>query len=146
MLQLTGILSALLTPFDGEGNVNYTVLSDMIEWELDRGLSGFYILGSTGEGLLMSEGERCSVAEAVVRQVKGRVPVVVHVGSLTTRTACAFAAHAAEVGADATSSIPPFYYSVGPEGVRQYYTQVASASGLLRTVAAPAALLARAPT
>lgn len=130
MFQLTGVLSALLTPFDGEGNVNYKVLSDMIEWQLSQGLSGFYILGSTGEGLLMSEDERHCVAEAVVRQVKGRVPVVVHVGSLTTRAAYALAKHAAETGADAISSIPPFYYSVGPEGVKQYYAAVAAASNL----------------
>ena len=130
MFELTGILSALLTPFDGEGNVNFTVLADLIEWQLDRGIAGFYILGSTGEGLLMSEGERRSVAEAVVRQVKGRVPVVAHIGSMTTRAACALAAHAAEIGADATSSIPPFYYNVGPQGVKQYYEQVAAASGL----------------
>jgi N-acetylneuraminate lyase len=130
MFQLTGMLSALLTPFDAEGNVNFTVLTDLVEWQLARGLTGFYILGSSGEGLLMSEAERRSVAEAVVRQVKGRVPVVVHVGSLTTRAACALASHAAEIGADATSSIPPFYYNVGPEGVKQYYIQVAAASGL----------------
>jgi N-acetylneuraminate lyase len=130
MFQLTGMMSALLTPFDAEGNVNFTVLSDLVEWQLARGLAGFYILGSSGEGLLMSEAERRSVAEAVVRQVKGRVPVVVHVGALTTRTACSLASHAAEIGADATSSIPPFYYNVGPEGVKQYYIQVAAASGL----------------
>ena len=130
MFQLTGMMSALLTPFDRDGNVNFTVLSDLVEWQLARGLAGFYILGSSGEGLLMSEAERRSVAEAVLRQVKGRVPVVVHVGALTTRAACALASHAAEIGADATSSIPPFYYNVGPEGVKQYYIQVAAASGL----------------
>ena len=130
MFQLTGMMSALLTPFDAEGNVNFTVLSDLVEWQLARGLAGFYILGSSGEGLLMSEAERRSVAEAVLRQVKGRAPVVVHVGALTTRTACSLASHAAEIGADATSSIPPFYYNVGPEGVKQYYIQVAAASGL----------------
>ncbi len=130
MFQLTGMMSALLTPFDPEGNVNLSVLSEMVEWELARGLTGLYILGSTGEGLLLSEAERRGVAEAVVRQVKGRVPVVVHVGALTTRTACALAAHAAEIGADAISSIPPFYYNVGPEGIKQYYIQVAAASSL----------------
>ena len=130
MFQLTGMMSALLTPFDRDGNVNFTVLSDLVEWQLARGLAGFYILGSSGEGLLMSEAERRSVAEAVLRQVKGRVPVVVHVGALTTRAACALASHAAEIGVDATSSIPPFYYNVGPEGVKQYYIQVAAASGL----------------
>ena len=64
------------------GTSTITVLSDLLEWQLARGIAGFYILGSTGEGLLMSEAERRAVAEAVVRQVKGRVPVVVHVGSV----------------------------------------------------------------
>jgi len=130
MFKLTGMMSALLTPFDAEGNVNFSVLSDLLEWQMARGIAGFYILGSSGEGLLMSAAERRAVAEAVVRQVKNRVPVVVHVGTMTTREACALAAHAAEIGADATSSIPPFYYNVGPEGVKQYYIQVAAASGL----------------
>lgn len=130
MFQLTGMMSALLTPFDAEGNVNLAVLADLLEWQLARGIAGFYILGSSGEGLLLTEAERCAVAEAVVRQVKGRAPVVVHVGALTTGAACALAAHAAAAGADATSSIPPFYYNVGPEGVKQYYTAVAGASGL----------------
>ncbi len=128
MFKLSGILPALVTPFDANGDVNFSVLCDLIEWHLAAGLAGFYILGSTGEGLLMSEAERRAVAEAVVKQVRGRVPVVVHVGALATQTACSLAAHAAEIGADATSSIPPFYYNVGPQGVKQYYQRVAAAS------------------
>ena len=130
MFRLTGILPALVTPFDEADDVNFTVLRDLIEWQIDGGVSGFYILGSTGQGLLLTEAERRAVAQAVVEQVKGRVPVVVHVGALTTRAACDLAAHAAEIGADATSSIPPFYFNVGPEGVRQYYLRVAAASPL----------------
>jgi N-acetylneuraminate lyase len=128
VFELSGILPALVSPFDKEGEINFPVLCDLIEWHLAAGLSGFYILGSTGEGLLMSEAERRAFAKAVVEQVRGRAPVVVHVGALTTRTACSLAAHAREIGADATSSIPPFYFNVGPQGVKQYYTQVAAAS------------------
>jgi N-acetylneuraminate lyase len=130
MLKLTGIMPALLTPFDKEGEVNLTVLRDLIEFHLASGVSGFYILGSTGEGLLLSEAERRLVAETVVAQVKGRVPVVVHVGALTTRLACDLAAHAERAGADATSSIPPIYYHVGVEGVKQHYQAIAAASSL----------------
>ena len=101
MFELRGMLPALLTPFGADGEVNTAVLPEMIEWQLAAGVAGFYILGSTGEGLLLSEAERRTFAEAVVRQVKGRVPVVVHVGALTTRTACDLAVHAAEIGADA---------------------------------------------
>lgn len=130
MFKITGILPALLTAFDEEGNVNLNAMYDLIEWHIAQGVSGFYILGSTGEGLLLSEAERRMVAEAVVRRVKGRVPVIVHVGAMTTREACALAAHAEAIGADATSAIPPFYFNVGPEGVKRHYLAIARASHL----------------
>lgn len=130
MLKLTGITPALLTPFDEEGNVNTAVIRDMIEFHLSGGVSGFYVCGSTGEGLLLSEAERRLVAETAIDQVKGRVPVVVHVGAIATQTACALASHAEEAGADAISSIPPFYFSVGVEGVKQHYVRIAAASSL----------------
>ena len=130
MLKLTGITPALLTPFDEEDNVNTTVIRDLVEFQLAAGVSGFYVCGSTGEGLLLSEAERQLVTETVVDQVKGRVPVVVHVGDITTRSACALASHAEAAGADAISSIPPFYFNVGVEGVKQHYVQIAAASSL----------------
>jgi N-acetylneuraminate lyase len=130
MFKLTGIMPALLTPFDQEGEVNLTVLRDLVEFHLAAGVSGFYILGSTGEGLLLSEADRRLVTETVIAQVKGRAPVVVHVGALTTRLACDLAAHAESAGADATSSIPPIYYPVGVEGVKQHYQAIAAASSL----------------
>ncbi len=130
MFKITGILPALLTAFDEEGNVNLNAMYDLIEWHIAQGVSGFYILGSTGEGLLLSEAERRMVAEAVVRRVKGRVPVIVHVGAMTTREACSLAGHAEAIGADATSAIPPFYFNVGPEGVKRHYLAIARASRL----------------
>lgn len=130
MFKITGILPALLTAFDEEGNVNLKAMDELIEWHIAQGVSGFYVLGSTGEGLLLSEAERRTVAEAVVRRVRGRVPVIVHVGAMTTQMACSLAAHAEAIGADATSAIPPFYYNVGPEGVKQHYLRIARASNL----------------
>ena len=91
MLKLTGILPALLTPFDEHDKVNTTVIRDLVEFHLTAGVSGFYLTGSTGEGLLLSESERGVVVETVVDQVKGRVPIVVHVGALTTEAAIALA-------------------------------------------------------
>jgi len=130
MLKLTGILPAILTPFDKDGTVNTAVIRDVLEFHLAGGVSGFYVCGSTGEGLLLSEDERRLVAETVIDQVKGRVPVVVHVGAIATKSARALAAHAEEAGADGISSIPPIYFSVGAEGVKQYYAQIAGASSL----------------
>ena len=69
MLKLTGVMPALLTPYDNEGEINLTVVRDLVEFHLAAGLTGFYILGSTGEGLLLSEAERRLMAETVVDQV-----------------------------------------------------------------------------
>jgi N-acetylneuraminate lyase len=130
VLKLSGVMPALLTPFDDEGEINLTVVRDLVEFHLAAGLSGFYILGSTGEGLLLSEAERRLMTETVVDQVKGRVPVVVHVGTLSTKDACSLAKHAEEAGADGISSIPPFYFRVGAEGVKQHYLRIGAASDL----------------
>lgn len=130
MFKITGTLPALLTAFDAEGNVNLTAMRDLIEWHLTQDVTGFYILGSTGEGLLLSEAERRTVAEAVVQQVKGRVPVIVHVGAIATQTACDLAAHAEQIGADAASAIPPVFFNVGAEGVNQHYLRIGAASKL----------------
>jgi N-acetylneuraminate lyase len=130
MLKLTGILPAMLTPFDKEGDVNTAVIRDMVEFHLAQGVTGFYVCGSTGEGLLLSLAERRLVTETVVDQVKGRAPVVAHVGAIATKSACAAAAQAEQAGADGISSIPPIYYRVGAEGVKQYYAALAAASSL----------------
>jgi len=130
MLELSGIIPALLTPFDEDDRVNIRVLRDLVEHLLSKGVSGFYVCGGTGEGLFMDEEERRQVAETVVDQVKGRVPVVVHVGALATRTACRLAAHAEEIRADAVSAIPPIYVKMDPENVKLHYASIAAASDL----------------
>ncbi len=130
MLKLKGILPALLTPFDERDNVNTSTIRDLVEFHLAGGVAGFYVTGSTGEGLLLSEAERQLVVETVIDQVKNRAPVMVHVGAIATESACALAAHAEKAGADAISSIPPIYYSVGAKGIKQYYARIAGATDL----------------
>ena len=119
------MMSALLTPFDAEGNVNFTVLAELVEWQLAHGLAGFYILGSSGEGLLMSEAERRSVAEAAVVPAGqgpragrgGRGPRRSHAGGVCACQPCG------QIRADRDEFHPALYYNVGPEGVKQYYIQ-----------------------
>jgi N-acetylneuraminate lyase len=130
-LRLTGIMTALVTPYDAEGRVNLPVVRELVEFLLSQGVQGFYVCGGTGEGLLLTEEERRQMAETVVQQVRGRVPVVVHVGAITTDEACRLAAHAQEAGADAISSIPPLaYFGVGFEGIQRYYAAIAAACDL----------------
>lgn len=130
MLKLTGIIPALLTPFDKDGEVNYAMVREIVEFHIANGAAGEYVGGSTGEGFLLTEAERRKLAETVIDQARGRIPVIVQVGALPTAQACRLAAHAQEAGADAISSVPPFYYSVGLAGVKGYYMDVSRASSL----------------
>ena len=127
---LTGITPAFITPFDKDGEVNYGMVREMVEFHIANGVAGEYVGGSTGEGFLLTEEERHKLAETVIDQAKGRVPVIIQVGSLTTAEASRLAAHAQEAGADAISSVPPFYFNVGLEGVKGHYAAITSACDL----------------
>jgi N-acetylneuraminate lyase len=107
MSAFRGTWPALLTPATPEGGVSFSVLRDLTEYLLAKGVDGLYICGSTGEGLLLSPEERRQVVEQVLAQVRGRVPVIVHVGCPATRDALALATHAQEAGAAGVSSVLP---------------------------------------
>ena len=126
----SGVIPALLTPFSDQDLVDTGTLRDLVEFLLDRGVDGFYVCGSTGEGLLMTEEERCTVVDTVINQVRRRVPVIVHVGAPATSVSQRLARHAREAGADAVASIPPIYYAVGRVEIETHYRRIAEACGL----------------
>jgi N-acetylneuraminate lyase len=70
------------------------------------------------------------MAETAIAHVNRRVPVIVHVGAVATADAVALAAHAQQAGADAVAAIPPFYYNVGFQAIKEHYQQIAAASTL----------------
>lgn len=89
---------------DGVGAMTDQLLAD--------GVSGFYVCGSTGEGVSLSSAERKSVAAAFVRAAAGRGPVVVQVGHNSLTEACDLAQHSQEIGASAVSAAAPSYFKV----------------------------------
>ncbi|MBN1316039.1 MAG: 4-hydroxy-tetrahydrodipicolinate synthase [Anaerolineales bacterium] len=125
---LSGIIPALLTPFTPDDQVDVAAIRELVEYLLSHGVDGFYLCGSTGEGPLLSEKERQLVAETAIDQVGDRAPIIVHVGSIATNTAVNLAQHARETGAFAVASVPPFYYSVGREGIEEHYRHISQAA------------------
>jgi len=128
--KIRGVIPALLTPFNEDETIDEEKLADLVEFLVGKGVNGFYINGSTGEGILMSPAERKRVAEIVIKKVDKRVPVIVHVGTIDTRTAVDLARHAYENGADMVSSVPPFYYRFSFEEIFGYYRDLAAATPL----------------
>lgn len=127
---MKGIIPALVTPFDDRGEVNTSSLRALVNKLIGEGVGGFYVCGSTGEGLLLEEQERKQILETVVEESNGSVPVIAHVGALSTKQAVRLAVHARECGADAVSSIPPLYYPYGLAEIAGYYRTISEASGL----------------
>jgi N-acetylneuraminate lyase len=123
-------MPALLTPLTPDGQVNQEMLAHLANKYIELGFHGLYLCGSTGEGLLLAEEERKTVVETTLAAVKGRIPVIVHVGDSSQAKVERLARHAEEVGADAVASIPPFYYQYTREEIMAYYQSLKSACGL----------------
>ena len=114
-----GIFTALLTPFNEAGEVNEGELIKLIKFNLDMGVRGFYVCGSTGESFLLSKEERMKIMEIVKREAEGST-LIAHIGSLDERDACEMARHAKALGYDAISSVAPFYFKFSPDEIRGY--------------------------
>ena len=130
MKKLSGIIPALPTPFDKNDNVDFESLGRLIEFTLSKGVSGFYVTGSTGEAFLLSDEERRQVLKFVAETVKDRAALIGHVGCMSTKAACALGAFAAEQGYDYISSVAPMYFAYSFGEIRQYYFDVADAAGV----------------
>ncbi|MHB9070774.1 MAG: dihydrodipicolinate synthase family protein [Sedimentisphaerales bacterium] len=109
----SGIIPALCTCFDNDGEVNYAETARLAKWLTQKGVGGFYLCGTTGSGLLLTKDERKRIIESVAQAVNGTLPLMVHVGSMATKDAVELAKHAAGVqGVCGISSLPPQYYPV----------------------------------
>ena len=125
-----GVIPAMITTFDENEDVDIRRAELLTDFLINQGVHGLYITGSTGEGFLMTGEERKVFAEAVVKTAAGRVPVIVHVGDIGTRKSIDLAEHAERIGADAISSVPPFYYKFSPDDIYSYYNDISSSVGI----------------
>ena len=129
-VDLKGLWPALLTPVTSEGKVNEKELEKIIELIVAQQLDGIYLLGSTGQGFLYAEEERKHIAKLSLEITNKRLPVIVHVGALSTDESVRLAQHAAAHGADGISSVGPIYYATSPAMGLQHYKRIANATTL----------------
>jgi N-acetylneuraminate lyase len=129
-MKISGIIPALVTPFNKNGRVNYSALKSLVKRLTKDGADGFYVCGSTGECFLLSDNERKKILEAVLDASGGRVPIIAHVGKISADEAASLAVHARDAGAAAVSSVPPFYYKFDIREIAAYYRRIALAANL----------------
>jgi N-acetylneuraminate lyase len=129
-VDLKGLWPALLTPVTSEGKVNEKELEKIIELIVAQQLDGIYLLGSPGQGFLYPEEERKHIAKLSIEITNKRLPVIVHVGALSTDESVRLAQHAAAHGADGISSVGPIYYATSPAMGLEHYKKIANATPL----------------
>ena len=125
-----GIMPALVSPVDSDGKVRRDALKKLIDWHIKNGVSGFYLCGSTGEGLLLRPDQRMKMLEETLDAVGGRVPVIDHIGDVSLKSTIDLARHAEKAGAAAISSIPPIYFAYSDDDVFNYYKALSSSCSL----------------
>ncbi|MDU1229179.1 MULTISPECIES: dihydrodipicolinate synthase family protein [Clostridium] len=125
-----GVIPAVLTVFDKEENIDEVGMRQLVSFLIDKGVNGLYLTGSTGEGFTMTSEERKKVVEIVIDETAGRVPVVVHVGTIGTKISIDLAKHAESVGADGISSVPPFYWKFNENQIIKYYEDIANSCSI----------------
>jgi N-acetylneuraminate lyase len=129
MTILRGVMPALITPMSADGTtVNYEALPSLVDLLIDRGVSGFFVCGGTGEGLLLSPEERRKILEIVVKQTGDRAAIIAHIGALATQDAQSLATHAASLNVDAVAAVPPVYFRVDDDALCEHYRLIGEAA------------------
>lgn len=113
MKKLSGLIAAPHTPFSADGSVNYPVIDKIAEHLIATGVTGAYVLGTTGEGIHCSVEERKKVAEYWAAASQGQLDIIVHTGALSIADTIELSRHAETLDIQATSVIGPCFFKPG---------------------------------
>ncbi len=117
-----GSYTVVLTPFTQDGSaIDLGALRGFLDWQLEIGVPGVIMLGTTGEFLTISPAERTLIVETTVRHIAGRIPVLVGTVNAYTKVAAAQSRQAEDLGADGLMVLPPYYYTPTEEEIERYY-------------------------
>jgi len=126
-----GVYAVLCTPFTRDDKVDETVLRKHVRFLVDKGkIHGLIPNGSTGEFAALSEAERKAIAEIVIDEVAGKVPVVVGTASVSTKETVMYTQDAANAGADGVMIVAPYYCHPNDEEIFGHYKTIAENSDI----------------
>ena len=111
MKDIKGIILPLLTPLTEDGEIDERLGCDLAEFVLGAGVHALFLLGSFGQGPVLRTEQRKRFAEVIVKHVRGRVPIIVHVGTADIYSTVDLGMHARSIGCDAIAAVGPYYYS-----------------------------------
>lgn len=127
--EFKGMFPAPPTPVTEDGRVHEKALRALLDDNIAHGANGFWMAGTTGEGPILTDEQRDAVARISAEVCKGRVPVIMHVGAISTASAVRAARTARSAGCDAVCCLPPFFFPSSERSRIAHYQAVADAAG-----------------
>jgi len=128
MSSLGTILTAIVTPFDAEGNVNEQSFVALMAHLAENGSDGFVVAGTTGEASTLTDAEQLGLIDLAVKERPAGTTIVAGAGTNDTRHAVHLTERATELGADAVLSVTPYYNRPSRLGLKRHYEAVARAT------------------
>ncbi len=123
-----GIIPAFYACYDAEGKISPKAVRELTRWFIEKGVTGLYVGGSSGECIYQSVAERKLVLENVMAEAKGKLTVIAHVACNNTADSQELAAHAESLGVDAIAAIPPIYFKLPPYAIAKYWNDMSAAA------------------
>jgi N-acetylneuraminate lyase len=123
-----GIFPAFYACYDDAGNISPERVRAFTEYLIDKGVTGLYVGGSSGECIYQSVAERKLLLENVMEVAKGKITIIAHVACNNTADSRELAAHAESLGVDAIAAIPPIYFHLPPYGIAKYWNDISDAA------------------
>ncbi|HIU64486.1 MAG TPA: 4-hydroxy-tetrahydrodipicolinate synthase [Candidatus Avacidaminococcus intestinavium] len=124
------ILTAMVTPMNEDGSVNFTALGDLAEWLIANGSDGLVVCGTTGESPTLTTEEKLEMFRTVVKRINKRVPVIAGTGSYNTAASIEMSMQAEKIGVDGLLVVGPYYNKPPQEGFYGHFKAIADSTKL----------------
>jgi 4-hydroxy-tetrahydrodipicolinate synthase len=125
-----GIYTAIVTPMTADDEFDETAFRELIDFQIEAGISGLLVIGGSGEFVSLTPAERQRVVEVAVDQTARRIPILAGALAPGTREVQETARHAAKAGADAVLVLPSYYIKASADGVVEHFARVADTTSL----------------
>lgn len=120
------LLTAMVTPFDTEGEIDFDATVKVIEHLIENGTEGLVVAGTTGESPTLTDKEKIDLFKFVVKEVNGRIPVLAGTGSNNTRSTIELTKEAENAGVDGIMLVVPYYNKPSQEGLYEHFSKIAA--------------------
>jgi 4-hydroxy-tetrahydrodipicolinate synthase len=124
------ISTAMVTPFDHKGNIDFQKTTQLVEYLIQNGTDSLVVAGTTGESPTLTTEEKLALFRHVVKVVNKRIPVIAGTGSNNTKASIELTKKAEEIGVDAIMLVAPYYNKPNQEGMYQHFKAIAESTSL----------------